>query len=104
MNLGKTITLPGSWESLNVVGRTCANAGAAIASAGTSSAARRAPFIFNFMVCSLLLRHAAGNGDADGFLSFISCRLSYPRYWLERKTQNFDKCQQNFAGRSNSES
>src|SRR6478736_8121885 len=24
-NLGKTITLPGSWESLNVVGRTCAN-------------------------------------------------------------------------------
>jgi hypothetical protein len=33
--LGKTITLPGSRESLYVVGRTCANAGAANASAGT---------------------------------------------------------------------
>jgi hypothetical protein len=36
MNLGKTITLPGSVASLNVVLRTCASAGAASASAGTS--------------------------------------------------------------------
>jgi hypothetical protein len=48
------ITLPGSVASLNVVGRTCANAGAAKASAGTSSTASRAPLILNFIVGSFL--------------------------------------------------
>jgi hypothetical protein len=58
--LGKTITLPGSWESLNLVGRTWANAGAARTSADASSMASRTPFILTFIVDSFSLRPSAG--------------------------------------------
>jgi hypothetical protein len=68
MNLGKTITLPGSWESLNVGSRSCANAGIASARAGISSNKERARFIVQCMVfppigalegpCSTSKRHA----------------------------------------------
>src|SRR5262249_2441666 len=60
MNLGKTITLPGSWESPNFVSRTWANAGAASASAGTTSAAKRQPLILNFIVSSFILHLSTG--------------------------------------------
>src|SRR6202011_4625990 len=51
MNLGKTITLPGSSESLSVAGRTCAEAGIAKARAGISN---NPHLIINFMVPSFL--------------------------------------------------
>jgi hypothetical protein len=61
MNLGKTITLPGSVASFNVAGRTCANAGAASANAGTSSPASRAFLVLNFMMSTFSIRHQIGD-------------------------------------------
>src|SRR5262245_26617173 len=40
-NFGKTSTLPGSWESLNPTGRTCASAGIADVSATSATSATR---------------------------------------------------------------
>src|SRR5712671_6859490 len=81
MNLGKTITLPCSWESLNVGSRSCANAGGASARAGVSSNKKPAHFIVQCMVlppisalegpCSIRKRHAMSepesvNGNFNG--------------------------------------
>ena len=53
LNLGKTITLPGSWESLNLGLRVCATAGIAMASAGIISSTDRVVALIEFMSPSL---------------------------------------------------
>src|SRR6266446_996790 len=63
MNLGKTIRLPGSWESDNLTSRVCADAGIAKASAGISS---NPHLMTNFMVPSFLLRPQRANLYTQG--------------------------------------
>src|SRR6516162_1098692 len=72
MNLGKTITLPGSVASLNFVSRTWANAGAASASAGTSSPASRAPLVLNFIVISFFLHPLSGSSNTQRLCQWAS--------------------------------
>src|SRR5215472_17048503 len=60
MNLGKTITLPGSVASFNTEAAGFANAGVASASAGARSTASRAPLILNLMMSSFSVRPLLG--------------------------------------------
>jgi hypothetical protein len=62
-NLGKTITLPGSWESLNLGLRVCATAGIAMASAGIISSTDRMVALIELMSPSLT--RAVGSYDLD---------------------------------------
>ena len=79
MNLGKTITLPGSVASLSVVGRTWANAGVARTSVGATSRASRALFILNFMGVPFSLRPLAGDVSAQALCQLIYKNLvSFP--------------------------
>src|ERR1700694_1716204 len=65
MNLGKTITLPGSSEALDVASCACAKFGIASPRTTVSNTKKPAPFITTFMIASLS-RHPGVNGLTFG--------------------------------------
>src|SRR5262249_12073248 len=77
------MTLPGSWESLNFVSRSCANACVARTSAGRNATARRAPFTLNFIVGSFF----SGDFAPQTLGQVMQCKFTYFSVATERATR-----------------